>query len=499
MKKKQKKIKRRKKVDINEKPSLLNSGINFAEEKDLFIENLSMMLSSGMDIVTSLKALRLEMKSYKMKIILNDLIIQIGGGSFIWKALDKWNVMQEHIISLIRIGEETGRLHENLAIVSMQQEKDREFKSRVKSAMMYPTLVMGVALVVGVGIAWFILPQLAVVFNDLNIELPTITRVLIDAGEYISEYGLVVIPSALFAMAVFTYYIFINKKTKFIGEFILLKIPGINRLMKEVELARFGQIVGTLLEAGIPIDKTLDSLRVSTNLNLFRKFYIHMHDMIKDGSSFDAMFENYDRVDRVIPTSIQHMLISGEATGRLPEVFSKVGKTYEVKSETTTKNLSVILEPILLVVVWGGVISIAFAVILPIYGMLGGINPGTSDDAAAPVEETTEEGALDPELEAKLQALEEKKVLEEGEEEGSIENIGEEVVPMIIEQDKVEITETSTGFLNVRTAPSLVGDILVRVAPEEKFVYREVSNNWYEIEYSEGNFGWVIGDYVKEL
>ncbi len=138
---------------------------------------------------------------------------------------------------------------------------------------MYPAFVLVLVLVVGTGIAWFILPKLATVFNGLNLKIPPITQALIDFGLFLDEHGLIAVPLFFSSLAGVFYVVFFNQKTKVVGEFFLFHCPGIKRLIKEAALAQFGFLLGTLLSAGLsPLD-SLDSLGKSTSTFRYKKMY----------------------------------------------------------------------------------------------------------------------------------------------------------------------------------------------------------------------------------
>jgi len=348
--------------------------IGMGKEREYFVENLSMLIASGMNIVAALKAIQKEMPGKQMKKILDIIQAEIEGGMPIWKALESAQIFPQHTISLIRVGEETGRLSENLKVVAIQEQKERIFRSKIQSAMMYPVLVLSLALFIGVGIAWFILPRLATVFSQLNVKLPLVTRALISTGEFLGDWGKIVIPGFLLLLILFFYLVFYFSKTKFIGQWFLFKLPGIKRLIQETEIARFGFLMGNLLGAGMPITSALNSLVNATTFRGYRNFYTHLKTKIDQGNSFQKSFRSYKKSNKFIPATIQHMIVSGEQSGALPQIFAKIGETYEVKTETTTKNLTVLLEPIMLIFVWLGVVAVALAVILPIYSLIGGLN-----------------------------------------------------------------------------------------------------------------------------
>ena len=346
------------------------------EEKEYFIENLSMLLAAGINVTSALSSIKVGMKSPYMQKIVEDLKKDIEEGSSLWKAFAKTEILPEHIIVLFRIGEMTGKLPENLKLINIQQQKERIFRAKIKSAMMYPVLVLTLTAVIGIGIAWFILPRLSSVFASLRLDLPWITKILIKVGNFLGEYGLVVIPLFLLALFFLIYFVFIFKRTNFIGQWILFRIPGIKDLIQQTELSRFGHIMGQLLSVNLPVTDAIESLKSSTTILAYKKLYAHMKSEIEIGSSFQKAFNSHPGIDKLIPAPIQQMIASGEQSGCLPKLLKTIGEVFEEKTDATAKNLSTILEPLLLVVIWGGVMSVALAVLLPIYSLIGGIGKG---------------------------------------------------------------------------------------------------------------------------
>lgn len=344
-------------------------------ERDYFIENLSVLLASGMNIIAALDGIKDGLRSARMKRIVEILKEDIDAGSPIWKALQNTGLLRPHIISLVKIGEEAGRLPENLKVIATQEEKERLFRSKIRSAMMYPVFVLVLTFVIGIGIAWFILPRLAGVFRELKIPLPFITKALIAIGTFLGAHGATVVPIFIVCLAAALYVVFVMPKTRALGQLLLFNMPGVGRLIRETELARFGYILGTLLGAGLPVVEAIRSLEQATSSHMYRQFYGVLSEQIESGNSFGRSFAMYLKSRTLIPTPMQQLIISGEQSGRLPDTFLKIGSLFESKTETTTKNLAIILEPILLVIVWIGVVAVALAVILPIYSLIGGLNP----------------------------------------------------------------------------------------------------------------------------
>lgn len=351
--------------------------IGLRADIDYFVENLAVLVTSGMGIVAALASIQAEMRSNRMKRAIGVIIEDIGAGVPLARALEGIGIFPPHAISLIRIGESSGKLSQNLKVVARQQEKDRLFDSKIKSAMMYPVFVLTLTLFIGVGIAWFILPKLAQVFSQLHLTLPLITKVLIAVGLFFNNYGTIAVPlGAAILMFVF-YLLFIFSKTKWIGQSIVLYVPGVGRLLRESEIARFGYLLSSLLDAGLPVVQALGAVRDAADSPRYKQFYAYLCKAVEEGNSFQKSFAAYPQTRACLPTPVQQLIVSGEQSGNLSGVLERISAQYEDKTDTTAKNLSTILEPVLLVIVWLGVVSVALAVILPIYSLVGGLSSQT--------------------------------------------------------------------------------------------------------------------------
>ncbi len=361
----------------DQKPKTIFSALKFfglGKERDYFLENLSGLLASGMPIMDAFFALREEITSKQLKKIIDQASEDIQNGLPLSDALENTGMLSSHVGSLIRIGEKSGKLVENLKIISVEQGKERDLKSKLRSATMYPFFVLGLTLFVGTGIAWFILPKLAIVFSQLRLTLPLITKLMIGFGLFLNVHGVYAVPAFFVLLFILFYFLFSFPKTKFIGEAILFTLPGIKILLRETELARFGYLLGTLLGAGLSPTEALHSLSEATTLSRYKNFYLYLEESIADGNSFKKSFNSYKKIRKLFPVPMQQLIIASEQSGTLSDTLIKIGKDYEGKTDTTAKDLTIILEPILLVIVWLGVLAVAFAVILPIYSLVGNLN-----------------------------------------------------------------------------------------------------------------------------
>lgn len=344
------------------------------KEREYFTENLALLMKAAVPIGEALDSLIIGLRTRAFKKALGHARQDVDAGYPLADALERAGIVGSQTLALIRLGEASGNLVENLQIAAQQESKHHSFVSKVRSAFIYPAFVIVLTVVIGLAVAWLLLPRLAVTFNQLKVELPPISRAAIDFGTFLANHGVVAIPVTLVTIMLLGYILFAAPGTKDIGKRLLLMLPGVGRLIREVEIAQFGYLLGTLINAGLSVTQALRMLADTSTTPPYRKFYRYLADSIDNGHTFKESLTSYKRSHRLLPPSVQQMIMAGERSGSLPEVLSTVGKTYEEKSDTTTRNLETIIEPLLLVIVAGGVLIVAIAVILPIYSLIGGLN-----------------------------------------------------------------------------------------------------------------------------
>ncbi len=345
-----------------------------AKNREYFTTNLAALLKATVPVSDALRSLADTAQSRRMKAALSQIQEDIDEGFPFWEALERSGVVSRQTLALILLGEKSGTLVQNLEVAAAQEEKQRIFRAKLHSALIYPGFVLSLTLVVGVGLAWLLLPRLADTFGSLEAELPFMSKMLIDFGSFLRSSGRYAVPVFLLGLVTAVYVVFFGPKTKVAGRILLFRTPGISHLMKEVEIARFGYLLGTLLQAGLPITDALSSLEKATIVPPYQKLYQHLRRGFENGDSFQKSLGQYRPANRLIPPTVQQMIVAGEKSGSLPDMLLKIGRTYEGKASITAASLATVLEPLLLIIVWLSVIAVAIAVILPIYRLAGGLD-----------------------------------------------------------------------------------------------------------------------------
>jgi len=341
-----------------------------AKDRGYFINNIALLLKANVPIQEALGSLADTSKSKSFKAALKQMQNDVDNGLPLWKSLDRSGMVSRESLVLVRLGEASGGLVDNLLKASKQEDKQRIFRARVRSAMLYPVLVLSLTTVAGLGVAWFLLPRLAVTFRQLDVELPLISRILLGTGEYLKVNGWWAIPLAVTVVVLLGLILFVFPLTKQLGQRMLFRVPGIGALMREIEVARFGYLLGTLLEAGLSVTDATELMQGATPLPHYRKLYKHLNQSFEDGYSFRASLPAYKKAGDVLPPAVQQMLIAGERSGALSDTLLNIGQIYEDKTDISAKNLEVVMEPALLVIIGSAVLVLMLAVLVPIYSLV---------------------------------------------------------------------------------------------------------------------------------
>ncbi|OIO54379.1 hypothetical protein AUJ46_03530 [Candidatus Peregrinibacteria bacterium CG1_02_54_53] len=346
--------------------------LGMGKQRMLFIQSMAMMLTAGLSLTDALKTQLLEAKSKTVRKLIQGIITAVETGSSLWRAMDDQSLFSPYEIALVRIGEEGGNLARNMQYLAEQQEKDRALRQKVKMAMIYPSIVIVLVFVLVMGLGLFVLPNLVQVLYSLNVELPLATRVVIAFSQLFETHGLIMAP-LLFVVLILV--LLMGKYTRFrvVSQWVTFHTPGIGSLAREATIAQFGVILGGLLQAGVPLVEALGSLAEVTHIVSYKNFYQRLLEHVNAGDSFSKSFAALPECNRLFPISVQQLIVTGERSGGLADVLVKIADMYDKKASETAEKLPVILEPLLLIIIAGIVAGIAFAIIVPIYKVVGNI------------------------------------------------------------------------------------------------------------------------------
>ncbi len=340
--------------------------------KKTFLDNLALLVSSGMGVNTSLRILHKNTQDKALKKILYSMLSSVESGSSLSQAMQDHNFLPDFLISLIRIGEESGNLADKIKRTVISLDKDQRRRAQLRSALFYPVFVLTLVIVLGIVVSTFILPRIGQVFSNMNVKLPVMTKILIQVGEFMSKYWYIIIPLILGTLVLSILLLFVFPATRKSGQWLLFHLPVFNDLIVKTEVSRFAYNLAMLLNSGIPITKALLSLSKIHDYYMYKNYTQFLANYIQSGKSFHNIFDvNKKKTNSILPFAAQEIITAGEESGKLPEVLEQLGERYEQESEQIAKNIAVLLEPALLIVVWIGVVFLAVAILLPIYSLVG--------------------------------------------------------------------------------------------------------------------------------
>jgi type IV pilus assembly protein PilC len=339
-------------------------------EKIIFTKNLSGMLKAGLSLYRALSVLQKQTKNAKFKKILLSLATDINSGQTFYSALSKFpEVFSSLFTSMTRAGEESGNLSGALSDVGLNLEKAHSLTKKIRGALIYPGIILSAMIVIGILMFAFVVPTLAGTFKELGVVLPLSTRVLIFFGNFFSNH--LIITFVIIIGTVFGLYALF--RAKFMGpiiDFVIMKIPVINTLTKELNTARTARTISSLLLSGVSLARSLEITEDVVQNSYYKKVLREAKIAIEKGAPFSQAFESNTKL---YPIMMAEMVQVGEETGRLSDMLLDIALFYEEEVENKTKNLSTVIEPLLMIIIGAAVGFFAISMISPLYSILGSI------------------------------------------------------------------------------------------------------------------------------
>lgn len=341
------------------------------DEKLMFVKNLATMIKAGITISESLAILRDQTKKTSHKKMLEDITEMLNSGQSLAKSLKKYdNNFSDIFINMIGTGEESGNLEKVLTYLDLQLEKEYEIKKKVISAMIYPAIIICITLLMAVGIMVFIMPKITKIFKSFKAELPLPTKIIIGMSDVLIKHP---IASFLTFVGVVLFFVFIFK-IKALKPFwhkILISMPVFGNIFISANIARFSRTMNSLLQASISVPQALRTTGNMLANSLYKNALYEVSEKVERGGRIGENLEQYPKIFPIICTKLIYL---GEKTGTLESITEKIAELYERETDTKTKNLSVIIEPLLLVFMAGLVGGMAISIIMPIYQLPNLIN-----------------------------------------------------------------------------------------------------------------------------
>jgi len=336
-------------------------------DKVTFCRYLAAMLNSGLALSDGIEVMLEESKNVLMRKILSDMSYSLEQGQQLSSVFERYpSVFEPYFLTLIRAGEVSGKLGEVFKYLEAQLRSEYALSSKVKGALLYPGIVFTAMIGIGFLMFFFVLPQIGKVFLNLKLPLPAFTKALFTVSLVLSSQIVPIIVLCILG-TVGLFFALKNRAIRNILSMIIRPLPLISNFIKRVDLARFNRIFSTLLISAVPITEALEISLNSLSWYEYKKISSALPEQIRKGKSLaSAMKEN-----RVFPSLMIQMVAAGEKSGTLDSSLSDLATFYEQEVEEELKNLTQILEPILMLLVGISVGVMILAIIAPIYSVVG--------------------------------------------------------------------------------------------------------------------------------
>jgi len=359
------------------KRAITIGGVN-QKQLTLFTRQMSTLQDAGLPLLRSLQILEDQQKPSKLKNVLEDVCEAVSSGSSLSEAFNQHpKVFRRLYVKMVAAGEVGGVLDVVMRRLSEFMEKAQRLKRRIIGAMIYPSVVILIAVAIVTGIMYFVIPKFQEIFADFDIELPALTKWLISASQWVAgQQDGQKVPGVLWIIAspfLIFFFFKLVRMTKFgraVTDVIRIKIPVIGGLIRKTAIARFTRTLGTLVAAGVPILEAITITRDTSGNYVFEKALTKVHDSIREGETFAKPL----RESKVCDAIVVNMIDVGEETGDLDSMLMKVADNYDEEVDVAVASLLSLLEPFMVVILGGIVGTIVLALFLPLVSMIESVS-----------------------------------------------------------------------------------------------------------------------------
>src|SRR3989344_248311 len=335
-------------------------------EKLTFINNLAVTLKAGLPVSRALGVLTKQMPNAYFREVIGQISHSVEGGKTLSESMAEFpGVFSPIIVNMVKVGESSGGLDDTLEYLGKQIARDYNLIRRARGALIYPSVVFGVLIVIGYLMFTYVLPKITASFQGLNAELPVLTRVIIKVVDIFSNNSLFVLFGFIALVAAFWFWhrtISGRRAMHRIG----LSVPVIGGITKKINLARFTIIFSGLLRSGMPIVEALTVTGETMGNVYYREALLAAADKVRVGVDLVLALEKYPRL---FTPMVTQMIQVGEESGTMEKVLAEVANFYETEVDDTMKNLSSIIEPLLVIIIGAVVGVLAIGLIMPIYNI----------------------------------------------------------------------------------------------------------------------------------
>lgn len=334
------------------------------EDKITFTKSLATMIKVGITITEAFEIILDQTRSAGQRKMFENILDRIRTGQSLASSMRKYDTVFSNLyVNMVETGEESGNLEKVMQRLTVQLEKEYELRKRVTSALIYPAVIVSITVLMAVGIVIFIMPKITKIFERFDFTLPLPTRMLIGFSDFLTDHTLLAI-AGLGLIVGGLIFVFKLRVLKPFWHTVFLKLPVFGSILVEANVARLARTMNSLLEAGVPVSEGLKMTGDMLDNVLYKTSLEEVSEKVEKGGGIG---ENLEKDTKLFPQLATKMIYIGEKTGSLEVTTRHIAELYERNVENKTKNLSVLLEPFLLVFMAVMVGGIAMSIVLPIY------------------------------------------------------------------------------------------------------------------------------------
>ena len=340
------------------------------EDKINFARHLSIVIRAGLPLLEGLKIIRRQTESKELARVIDQVVEDVNNGQFLATSLEKFHRhFDDFFVNIIRVGEVSGTLAGNLAYLAEETKKSKDLRGKVRAAMIYPMVVLGVMMAVVGFLVFFVFPKVLPIFENLKVKLPLATKVLIFTSQFALNYWFYIL-GAVLLLVVGLRLLLKLPDFRMAYHRLLLHLPLISGLIREMNAANSARILAVLLKSGIKIVEAVSITANTSNNLVYRRAFLEAAEDIRRG---EPMAKYLSAHKRIFPPLMSGLIEIGENTGNLESNLNYISEYYSEEVDLRLKNMTVLLEPLLLLILGLIVGFVSLAIILPIYQITQGV------------------------------------------------------------------------------------------------------------------------------
>lgn len=335
-------------------------------DRAIFSRQLATMISAGIPILQALRILISQTESSKLAEILRETSYDIEGGESVSNALEKYpRQFSEFYVSMVRSGEQSGRISEALERLADNEERNYTLISKVRGAFIYPIFVVVVMFIMGILMVVFVVPQLSSLFEESDVQLPLVTRMLLGFSGIVVNYWWFILIFIALAVYMIVYYVR-TTEGRYSLHALFLRLPIAGRLLQKLYIAQFTGAMEVLVKSEVPVVQALLVARDIMGNRIYRQIVDETAEEVKNGATISSSFEKYPE----IPMMVSQMISVGERSGELSKSLGSINRFYQREVNDAVANMSQLIEPMVITVLGAGVGLMIVAILMPIYQLV---------------------------------------------------------------------------------------------------------------------------------